>query len=129
MATRVTSARVVGRERELAELEAVLADAARGRPSIAFLAGDSGVGKSRLLAEFERRARAGDPPARVIGGDCVELGEGELPFAPIVAALRPLARQHDPVLDGLPAAGPGGGGGRVPRGGPGGCRGSRGGPR
>ncbi|HET8672023.1 MAG TPA: AAA family ATPase, partial [Thermoleophilaceae bacterium] len=104
MATRVTSARVVGRERELAELEAVLADAARGRPSIAFLAGDSGVGKSRLLSEFERRARAGDPPARVIGGDCVELGEGELPFAPIVAALRPLARQHDPVLDGLPAA-------------------------
>ena len=98
------SARVVGREAELAEFEAVLADASAGRPSIAFLAGESGVGKTRLLSEFERRARAGDPPARVIGGDCVELGEGELPYAPIVAALRPLARQHDPVLDGLPAA-------------------------
>src|SRR5689334_768122 len=102
--TRVTSARVVGREAELAELEAVLADASAGRPSIAFLAGESGVGKTRLLSEFERRASAGDPPARVIGGDCVELGEGELPYAPIVAALRPLVRQHDPVLDGLPAA-------------------------
>jgi ATP/maltotriose-dependent transcriptional regulator MalT len=56
------------------------------------------------LSEFERRARAGDPPVRVIGGDCVELGEGELPYAPIVAALRPLARQHDEVLDGLPTA-------------------------
>src|SRR5437763_14143540 len=102
--SRVTRARVVGREAELAELEAVLADASAGRPSIAFLAGESGVGKTRLLSEFERRAGAGDPPARVIGGDCVELGEGELPYAPIVAALRPLARQHDPVLDGLPAA-------------------------
>jgi DNA-binding CsgD family transcriptional regulator/tetratricopeptide (TPR) repeat protein len=94
----------VGREIELAELEAVLADASAGRPSIAFLAGESGVGKTRLLSEFERRASAGDPPARVIGGDCVELGEGELPYAPIVAALRPLARQHDQVLDDLPAA-------------------------
>jgi ATP/maltotriose-dependent transcriptional regulator MalT len=94
----------VGREAELAELEAVLADASAGRPTIAFLAGESGVGKTRLLSEFERRARAGDPPVCVIGGDCVELGEGELPYAPIVAALRPLARQHDPVLDGLPAA-------------------------
>src|SRR3954454_14197050 len=102
--TRVMSASVVGRETELAELEAVLADASAGRPSIAFLAGESGVGKSRLLSGFERRASAGDPPARVIGGDCVELGEGELPYAPIVVALRPLVRQHDPVLDGLPAA-------------------------
>ena len=104
MTTRLISARVVGREAELSELEAVLADASAGRPSLAFLAGESGVGKTRLLSEFERRARAGDPPARVIGGDCVELGEGELPYAPLVAALRPLARQHDPVLDGLPAA-------------------------
>jgi predicted ATPase/DNA-binding CsgD family transcriptional regulator len=98
------SSRVVGRETELAELEAVLADASTGRPSIAFLAGESGVGKTRLLSELERRARAGDPPVRVIGGDCVELGEGELPYAPIVAALRPLARQHDEVLDDLPTA-------------------------
>ena len=94
----------MGREAELAELEAVLADAAAGRPSIAFLAGESGVGKTRLLLEFERRARAGDPPARVFGGDCVELGEGELPYAPIVAALRPLVRNRDPVFDELPGA-------------------------
>src|SRR5919204_6320674 len=90
--TRVTSARVVGREAELAELEAVLADASAGRPSIAFLAGESGGGKNPLLCEIQRRPPAGGPPARVIGGDCVELGEGELPYAPIVAALRPLAR-------------------------------------
>ena len=37
----------------------------------------------------------------MLGGECVELGEGELPYAPIVAALRPLARAGDPVLDEL----------------------------
>ncbi|HEX8101775.1 MAG TPA: AAA family ATPase, partial [Solirubrobacteraceae bacterium] len=99
MSTRVTSMRLIGREPELAELEAALADAAAGRASLAFVAGESGVGKSRLLGELERRAR--DRGARVIGGDCVELGEGELPYAPIVAALRPLVRAQDPVLDAL----------------------------
>ena len=39
---------------------------------------------------------------RLLSGDCVELGEGELPYAPIVAALRPLARDGDPALDALP---------------------------
>ncbi|HXD57901.1 MAG TPA: AAA family ATPase [Thermoleophilaceae bacterium] len=100
----MTSARVVGRGTELAELEAALADSAAGKPSIVFVAGESGVGKTRLLAEFERRARASSPPARVIGGDCVELGEGELPYAPLVAALRPLAREQDPVVAALPEA-------------------------
>ncbi|HEX8855664.1 MAG TPA: AAA family ATPase, partial [Thermoleophilaceae bacterium] len=104
MTTRVTSARVVGRERELAELEAALADAAAGRPSIAFVAGESGIGKTRLLREFQRRAQEADPAARVICGDSVELGEGELPYAPLVAALRPLARARDPVLESLPPA-------------------------
>ena len=55
-----------------------------------------GVGKTRLLGELERAARADG--MRVIGGDCVELGEGELPYAPIVGALRPLARAGDPAF-------------------------------
>ena len=41
---------------------------------------------------------------RVIGGDCVELGEGELPYAPIVGALRPLARAGDPAFAALSGA-------------------------
>jgi DNA-binding CsgD family transcriptional regulator len=103
MAARVTSTRFVGREAELAELQVALTDAAAGRPSLAFLAGESGVGKTRLLNELERAAKADG--VRVLGGECVELGEGELAYAPIVAALRPLARAGDPVLDALsPAA-------------------------
>src|SRR6188472_76685 len=96
MATRVSSERLVGRGVELARLEEALADATAERPSLAFLAGDSGVGKTRVLAELERRASLRG--ARVLSGDCVELGEGELPYAPLVAALRPLVRDDDPVL-------------------------------
>ena len=97
--TRVTSSRFIGRSRELAELEAALADASAGRPSLAFIAGESGVGKTRLLKELERGALAAE--ARVVSGECVSLGEDELPYAPIVAALRSLTRDGDPVLDEL----------------------------
>src|SRR5690349_11066056 len=103
VASRVSSTTFVGRHPELAELEAGLQDAREGKASIAFLAGESGVGKTRLLTELERAARA--QGMRVLSGECIELGEGELPYAPIVAALRPLARSGDPALDALtPAA-------------------------
>jgi DNA-binding CsgD family transcriptional regulator/tetratricopeptide (TPR) repeat protein len=100
VAARMTSSRMIGRTAELAELEAALSDAAAGRPSLVFVAGESGVGKTRILDEAARRARAAG--GRLLSGDCVELGEGELPYAPIVAALRPLARDGDPALDALP---------------------------
>ena len=94
---RLASSRLIGRSAELAELEAALADAADGRPSLAFVAGESGVGKTRLLAELERRARDGG--ALVLAGDSIDLGgESELPYLPLVAALRPLARSGDPAL-------------------------------
>jgi ATP/maltotriose-dependent transcriptional regulator MalT len=99
MSTRMTSARFVGRAGELAELEAALRDAAEGRPSLALVGGESGVGKSRLADELKRHAR--ESGARVLAGDCVELGEDELPYAPLLSALRPLVRDEDPALDAL----------------------------
>jgi DNA-binding CsgD family transcriptional regulator/tetratricopeptide (TPR) repeat protein len=95
----MTSSRLIGRAVELAELEAAMRDAAAGRPSLAFVAGESGVGKSRLVAELARRSR--DEGARVAVGECVELGEEELPYAPIVSVLRSLAREGDAVLETL----------------------------
>ncbi len=103
MATRVTSTRFVGRETELGELRAALAEARAGRPGLAFVAGESGVGKTRLVAELEAGAVADG--VRVLHGDCVDLGEGELAYAPLSAALRPLARGHDPLLDDLSPGG------------------------
>ena len=99
MATRMTSARFVGRSEQLAELRAALREAAEGRPSLALVGGESGVGKSRLADELIRHAR--EAGARVLTGDCVELGEDELPYAPLLTALRPLVRDGDPALDAL----------------------------
>jgi DNA-binding CsgD family transcriptional regulator/tetratricopeptide (TPR) repeat protein len=99
VATRVTSTRLVGRSAELADLRGLLDEAAAGRPGIVFVGGESGVGKTRLLTELER---ASEESVQVLHGECLELGEGELPYAPLVGALRPLAREHDPVLAALP---------------------------
>ncbi len=92
---RVTSTRFIGRAGELAECEAALRDAAAGSPSVIALSGDSGVGKTRMIGAFA--AATGDG-GRFLRGDCVEIGEGELPYGPLIAALRELARCEDPVL-------------------------------
>ncbi len=99
MATRVTSSRFIGRTAQLAELVAAIDGDGSKLPALAFVAGESGVGKSRLLAELIEHAD--ELGVRSLGGASVELGDDELPFAPLVAALRPLARAGDPVLDGL----------------------------
>jgi len=95
----MTSARFVGRTAELAELRSALEEAIGSRPSLALVGGESGVGKSRLADELARHAR--EAGARVLSGDCVELGEDELPYAPLLTALRPLVRQGDPSLQAL----------------------------
>ncbi len=78
----------MGRSEELAAFDEALSQAARGEPIVVLVAGESGVGKSRLVAEFGERARSSG--ARVLRGDCVEMGEGELPYGPLVGALRSL---------------------------------------
>ena len=103
MAARVTSSRLVGRDVELLELEAAFASAARDEPSLFVLGGDSGIGKSRLVAALRERTEA-DGTSVTLVGECLDLAEAELPYAPIVAALRPLAREHDPVFDELSSA-------------------------
>jgi len=86
----------VGRARELAELERSARDAARGHPAVALLGGESGVGKTRLIGELERRLA--DEEFVVLRGEGVEQGEEELPYAPLTSALRPLVRERHPAL-------------------------------
>ncbi len=102
MSARVSSARFIGRESELAELERALRDASEGRPSLVLVAGESGVGKSRLLRELQSQADGGG--VRVLGGECIELGGEEVPYAALAAAIRPLARGGDPVFERLTEA-------------------------
>jgi len=100
MASRVSSPVLVGRSAQLALLEAAGQRAAQGRPAVVLIAGEAGVGKSRLVGELAGRAdRSG---ARVLVGGCVALDEGGLPWAPVVDALRGLVRSVEPrVLDAL----------------------------
>jgi DNA-binding CsgD family transcriptional regulator/tetratricopeptide (TPR) repeat protein len=97
---RVTSSRFVGRADELAELEQVLGEAAEQRPFVVLLGGESGVGKTRLVREFEARLSDRDD-VLVLRGEAVEEADGELPYAPLIGALRPLVRSRDAVLEAL----------------------------
>src|SRR5689334_11337539 len=103
MAARVASPQFVGREAELAQLEGALERARSGEPAVALIGGESGVGKSRLVAELVARTHARG--TRVLTGDCVALGDAELPYAPIVAALRGLDGDEIEQIVGAASAG------------------------
>ncbi len=81
---------IVGRDPELAEIERARRAAAEGRPQIVIVRGEAGIGKSRLIEEALARARAhGDA---VLHGACLDLDEDGLPYLPVIAAMRGLAR-------------------------------------
>ncbi|HEX5013455.1 MAG TPA: AAA family ATPase [Candidatus Limnocylindrales bacterium] len=88
MARAVSSPVFVGRRRELDAIVASLAAAGAGHGALLLIAGEAGVGKTRLIEEALEAARAAGAAAAV--GRCVELGASGLPFAPIRMALRDL---------------------------------------
>jgi DNA-binding CsgD family transcriptional regulator/tetratricopeptide (TPR) repeat protein len=103
MVQRISSPVLVGRAAELARLAAALERAASGAPATVLVAGEAGVGKTRLLAEHGRRAEAAG--ATVLVGGCLDVGDGTLPYAPVVEALRSLVATADPAaLDELVGA-------------------------
>ncbi len=94
MATRVSSPVLIGRSVEFERLRAALRGAREGRSSAIVVAGEAGVGKTRLVSEFADFAdRDG---AVVLSGGCIVLGDGSLPYAPVVEALRGLVRRLSP---------------------------------
>jgi DNA-binding CsgD family transcriptional regulator len=78
---------LVGRRRELAEFGALLAASKKGRGGLLLVAGEAGVGKTRLVEEVARRRRA----LLATGGAAHEPGP---PYAPLVSALRDFLRAH-----------------------------------
>ena len=89
----VASPGFVGRTAELRRLEAAYERAANGGPNTVIVGGEAGIGKSRLIEAFAGHAR--EAGARVIVGSCLDLGEGGLPYAPFIEALRTLLRETD----------------------------------
>ncbi len=78
---------LVGRSRELEELRERFAMALQGNPQVMLISGEAGIGKSRLVAEFDLAVGAA---ARMVVGQCVELGPDGPPFAPFMIVLRDL---------------------------------------
>ena len=84
---------LMGRARELNALLSALEQVLAGRGRLFLLAGEPGIGKSRLSDELARHAR--DRGAEVLVGRCWEAG-GAPAYWPWVQALRAHVRNRDP---------------------------------
>jgi DNA-binding SARP family transcriptional activator len=89
------ASRFVGRVHELVQLTAALQRAAHGQGGVMFVVGESGIGKSALVAA----ALAAAPRQPVARGFAHELTQG-LAYHPLAEALRDIARSGNlPTLD------------------------------
>jgi DNA-binding CsgD family transcriptional regulator/tetratricopeptide (TPR) repeat protein len=85
MTRRIVSPVLVGRTDELRQLECGLERAGSGSLTTFLVAGEAGVGKSRLVEEFLRRGRRSG--ARVLVGECMDAGEGALDHVALLQVL------------------------------------------
>lgn len=80
----------VARDRELAQLQDVLAQSLAGSGQVAFISGEAGSGKSALIRAFAQQAQNAHPELIVAGGTCnAHMGAGDpyLPFRALVNLL------------------------------------------
>src|SRR5262245_7144869 len=82
---RLSNSPFVGRDSQLAVLRTGLDDTLSGHRRILFLAGEPGIGKTRLASELATEAQ--ERGAQVLVGRCYE-GEGAPPFWPWVQIVR-----------------------------------------
>ena len=81
---------LIGREAELNKLKQSLDNAISGKGSTTFIAGEAGIGKTRLVSELIKEAEAKD--VQLIQGWC--LAESLEPLMPIKTALREAGLFH-----------------------------------
>ncbi len=89
---------LVGRRHEVSALAAALDRAGAGSPTGVLLAGEAGVGKSRLVAETV--ARAGAAGFAVLTGRCLDTAEAALPYLPFTEAVGALAAERPELVAG-----------------------------
>src|SRR5215468_498614 len=90
---RVSSPVLVGRAAEAAQLWAAFERAQSGSPATVVVAGEAGVGKTRLVTDLIGRVR--EHGALALAGGCLNVGEGVVAYAPLVEALRSLCGAVD----------------------------------
>src|SRR6476646_6034231 len=78
---------LLGRQRDVAELDGALELAEQGTPQVVLVGGDAGIGKTTLVSDLERRAAGRG--FTVATGHCLDIEAG-MSFAPVVEAVRPL---------------------------------------
>jgi class 3 adenylate cyclase/tetratricopeptide (TPR) repeat protein len=78
---------LVGRDRELSTLRELFGEMTAGRGQVAFVAGEAGIGKSRLLYEVRRWLADAGEPVTWLEGRCISFGQS-IPFLPLVDQLR-----------------------------------------
>ncbi len=83
---------IVGRDKELTQLEMNLLKATYGEGSIITISGEPGIGKSRLIEEFKKRATQSE--VRILEGRTVSYGKN-LSFHPIIEILKNWAMIRD----------------------------------
>lgn len=93
-------ATIVGREKELAQLQAWFEVARSGQRQIVFVSGEPGIGKTTLVETFlERIGRIDGQHQHIARGQCVEsYGTGEA-YLPILEALGRLCRTGEHEQD------------------------------
>jgi DNA-binding CsgD family transcriptional regulator/tetratricopeptide (TPR) repeat protein len=96
---------LIGRDSEFARLSGVLERARSGEAQAVLVAGDAGVGKTRVLDEVAAQAAADG--MIVLTGHCVDLGDVGLPYLPFTEVLGVLAgdERFSGVLDAHPVVG------------------------
>src|SRR5712691_3225745 len=78
---------LVGRERELATLRERFSEVKTGRGQVVGIAGEAGMGKSRLVLEFRRALGQAGEVVTWIEGHCISFGKAS-PFLPLIEQLR-----------------------------------------
>ena len=89
---------MVGRDEQLDRLTSLLDVVAGGRGRAAFIIGEPGIGKSRLLAELKRTALAPPSSTRWFEGRCVSYGRS-LPYHLLIELLRSILGYSFGVAD------------------------------
>ncbi len=102
--THLLTTPLVGRDDELDELARLVGLGPGTGAGVVLLAGDAGVGKTRLLTELRDRAEAGG--WRTVVGHCLDFGDSALPYLPFTEILGRLAQDSPAFVTSLSDAHP-----------------------